>query len=134
MESIWKRIQAQAEEYRKAGTPLFESKRRAMPPMTKSEAIEALGEAIEAIKGFSADIRAILGSHRDPECMAQIALNNKYVMKYQKEIDLYKRMTDEQFKTGFPTLVLRDVASSLASMELARDTFVWRGPRYNPPR
>ncbi len=134
MGPIWKSIYAAVEEYRSAGVPRYECGKRAVIHMTRAQAIEALNEAIETVKEYIQAVRAILGSKRDPECNAQIATYNKYVHKYQKELKLYREITDERFRSIFPTLLFRDIASDLYSMELACFTLVGRGPRYNPPR
>ena len=134
MGTLWQEIYKKTEEYRKAGVPSYECGKKAVLHMTRAQAILALAEAIEAVKEYSADVRAILGSNRDPECNAQIALYNKNILRYQKELKLYNEITDEKFRSIFPTLLFRDIASDLHSMELACFTLVTRGPRYNPPR
>lgn len=133
MGPIWQKINAQRQALQKAGVPLYQCERKAIPNMTAAEAITALNEAIETIKRYSNDIRSILGWQRDPDCTAQLAMNNKYVANYQREISAYTRITDDRFQATFPTLTFRGVASALTSLKLARDTLVSRGPRYNPP-
>ena len=100
--------------------------------MTKSEAIQKLQSAIETIKSYSEQIRAIRGSTRDPDCNAQIAMNNKIISKYQNEINLYNRITEERFQQLHPTLTFRDIDRDLNSLNIARNTLVSRGPRFNP--
>ena len=134
MGPTWQKINAQREALKKAGLPSYECERKSIPNMTVAEAVAALNEAIEAIKRYSNDIRSILGWQRDPDCTAQLAMNNKYVANYQREIGIYNNMTGERFRETFPTMTFRGVSSALASLRLARDTLVGRGPRYNPPR
>ena len=131
---IWQKIDAEFEALKQAGVPSYQLARRALTNMTKSEAISALNEAIETVKQHSDDIRAILGWQRDPDCTAQLAMNNKCMNRYQNEINMYNRMSDDRFKETFPTLVFGSIVSDLRSLKLARDTLVSRGMRYNPPR
>lgn len=133
MGPIWQRIRAQAAAYESAGLSATESMKRALQNMTKSEAIAALNEAVETVKGYSASIRAIAGSNRDPECRNQIAINSKYITRYLNEINLYSRSTDEKFATIFPSLTFLDIPNTLQSLERCAAFFVSRGPRYNPP-
>lgn len=132
MGPLWEKISAEFEALRKAGVPSYNQAKLAIPKMTMAEAISALNEAIDAIKRYSDDIRSIRGWQRDPDCTAQLAMNNKYINRYQNEINSYNKMTYERFQATFPTLTFGDVASSLRSLRLARDTIVGRGMRYNP--
>ena len=132
MGPIWQKINAQREALRKAGLPSYECERKAIPNMSKAEAISALNEAIQAVQGYSDEIRGILGWQRDPDCTAQLAMNNKCIQRYQKELQTYDRLTDEKFRALFPTLVFRSIATDLHSLDVARNTLVTRGPRYNP--
>lgn len=133
MGPIWQKINAQREALQKAGLPSYECERKAIPNMTMAEAVAALNEAVETIKRYSDDIRSIRGWQRDPDCTAQLAMNNKCVANYQREINTYGKITDERFQAIFPTLTFRGVPAALVSLRLARDTLVFRGPRYNPP-
>jgi hypothetical protein len=132
MGPIWVKIYEQYKALKQAGMPSYECERRAIPPMTRAEAIAALHEAIQAVQGYSDEIRGILGWQRDPDCTAQLAMNNKCIQRYQKELQMYDRLTDEKFRALFPTLVFRSIATDLHSLDVARNTLVTRGPRYNP--
>ena len=132
MGPIWAKIYEQYKALKQAGVPSYECERRAVPHMTRTEAIAALHEAIQAVQGYSDEIRGILGWQRDPDCTAQLAMNNKCIQRYQKELQMYDRLTDEKFRALFPTLVFRSIATDLHSLDIARNTLVTRGPRYNP--
>lgn len=102
--------------------------------VSKTDAKSALNIAIEEIKGFTARIKAIPGSNRDPEIRAQITINSKYITRYLNEINTYERITDEQFQKSFPSLTFTDVAYTLKNLKGACDYLVARGARFNPPR
>ncbi len=132
MGPIWKRIYEQNRALAQTGVPRPEYEHRTTAHMARTEAIAALHEAIQTVQGYSDEIRGILGWRRDPECTSQLAMNNKCVQRYQKELDMYGRLTDDRFRTLFPTLVFRSIATDLHSLDVARNTLVTRGPRYNP--
>ena len=134
MKSIWKNVQAQAEAYQKAGTPSCLCTKKAIPRMTKAEALSLMDDAIETINGFRASIRAIPGSGRDPECRAQIDIYSKHITRCLNEINLYKSATDEKFEDMFPTTALVTLFEAMPRLEQACLFFAQRGARYNPPR
>ena len=132
MGPIWVKIYEQYKALKQAGVPSYECERRAVPHMTRAEAIAALHEAIEAIRGFTASIKAIPGSNRDPDIQSQIRVNSKYVTRYMNEIDLYNRLTEDRFGATFPTTTFAGMGTALHNLEAAAHHFVQRGMRYNP--
>ena len=106
--------------------------KKVLPNMTKSEAIAALQEAIDTIKGYVSKIKAIRGSNRDPDIQGQISIYGKYITRYLNEVNLYQRITEEEFKKQFPSLTFRDIVYDLPRFKTHCEYFVNRGPRYNP--
>ena len=132
MSAVWQKMYEQTEALKQAGVPSYECERRAVPHMTRAEAIAALHEAMEAIRGFTASIKAIPGSNRDPDIQSQIRINSKYVTRYMNEINLYNRLTEDRFGATFPTTTFAGMGTALHNLEAAAHHFVQRGMRYNP--
>lgn len=133
MESIWHRVKAQSEENKKSGVPSYDCTKRAIPRMTKDEAIALLNDAIDTIKSYTASIQSIRGYNRDPECASQISINSKYITRCLNEIKLYTRFDDEEFRRTFPSMSLITIFEAIPSLERACKHFIDRGMRYNPP-
>lgn len=132
MKPIWQKVKAQAEAYRNAGMPTYECTKKAIPTMTKSEAIALLNDAIDTVKSCTASIKAIRGSQRDPDCIGQIKKNTHYITCCMNEISLYEKSTDEKFQSSFPTTTLVSIFEAVPSLVQFCDYFVARGPRFNP--